>query len=246
MKDATVGEMVFIPTSKFKDISDQPSSFVCRSIRAHQGRKVLVDSSGNNEEWIATSMCHRNIGVLLLTIGDFDTERHLLNPLSKSMLHYLRLLLPDEFVKHFHLRTTEELKFIWEREHAVISHIVLVGHGSEAALKFGVGGWKAVEEFFGVFQEGDTTPKNFISLCCETGFKSFAGVASSYNVCERMIAPFHSVHGAIASQFAQSFLNLHMIEGQTANTAFGNARRRTTGGASFRLWRNGELVAGPR
>jgi hypothetical protein len=45
-----------------------------------------------------------------LRIGDLDTEESTLDPLAKSTLHYLRLLLYPETVKHFEVRTATEIQ----------------------------------------------------------------------------------------------------------------------------------------
>jgi hypothetical protein len=63
------------------------------------------------------------------------------------------------------------------------------------------------------------------------------------NVCDSYIGAFHSVHGAIASQFLQSFLIHHLLQGETTTVAFRHARERVSGGTSFRLWREGTLIA---
>lgn len=60
------------------------------------------------------------------------------------------------------------------------------------------------------------------------------------------IGPFHSVHGAVASQLAQTSLAFHLIEGESIGVAFKHAREYTPGSTSFRLWTNGKLKAGPQ
>ena len=50
---------------------------------------------------------------------------------------------------------------------------------------------------------------SFLSLCCQTGYAEFAKRFSAAPCCREIIAPFHSVHGAVASQFAQSFFAYH-------------------------------------
>ncbi len=39
----------------------------------------------NEDHWIAVSKCQRNIGLLIICIGDLETEVTLLDPLSKSV-----------------------------------------------------------------------------------------------------------------------------------------------------------------
>lgn len=51
-----------------------------------------------------------------------------------------------------------------------------------------------------------------------------------------MIAPFQDVHGAVASQFCQSYFAYHLLEGETIVVAYRHARKAIAGGAIFRHW----------
>jgi hypothetical protein len=82
---------------------------------------------------------------------------------------------------------------------------------------------------------------SFLSLCCQTGRAPFAKPFSTHRICHEFIAPFQSVHGAIASQFGQSYFAYRVERGETATVAHRHARDATPGGASFRLWRGGRM-----
>ena len=88
------------------------------------------------------------------------------------------------------------------------------------------------------------SPKTIISLCCETGRNPFASEFSALPFCDALIAPFHAVHGAVASQFFQSFLGLHLLKAESTTVAFKHANAAIPGRENFRLWRNGKHVRG--
>ncbi|UPH70216.1 hypothetical protein LGT41_0010400 [Abyssibius alkaniclasticus] len=245
-KNLHIDERVFVPVSKIKANVQSPSSFVEKRVLAVEGRSVRVDVGNAETELVASSLCHRNIGVLMLNIGDLETETTLLDPLGKSILQFCRLLVSDDFIHAYKVRSLQEIEVLWGRSHAAYSHVILIGHGSDASIKFANGDWIDTDAFMNVFDVAGVSAKTFISLCCETGYKAFGGAASSHNSCERFIGPFHSVHGAIASQFVQTFLVYHLLEGETATVAFKHARASVPGSTSFRLWKDRKLVAGPK
>ena len=82
-----------------------------------------------------------------------------------------------------------------------------------------------------------------VSLACLTGVASFAKCLSESPACEAVIAPFHSVQGAVASQFCQTLFAHNLLEGRSTKVAFRNARAAVPGTASFRLWVGGEMTA---
>jgi len=245
-KNLRVGERVFVPVSKLTASVQAPSSFVEKEVLAVEARSIRVDVGHGDTELIASSLCHRNIGILLLNIGDLETENTLLDPLSKSILQFCRLLVSDDFIHAYKVRSLNEIKLLWSRAHSAYSHVIFVGHGEAASIKFANGGWIRTDPFISAFDVEGVSPKTFVGLCCEAGYKSFGGTASAHASCERFIGPFHDVHGAIASQFTQTFLAYHLLEGETAQVAFRHARASVPGSTSFRLWKNRELVAGPK
>ena len=193
------------------------------------------------------SLAHNSLGLIIVSIGDFETEETLINPLSKSVLQYARLLMPDDILRHVRVRSVPELKTIWNQNQAAYTHVVIIGHGSPKGIKFGVDGWVSAKRLNQeVVRVWGGSKKTIISLCCKTGYKSFCGSVSSYAQCSYFIGPYHSVHGAVASQFCQTFLAHHFLEGKTVVVAFKRSRDSVAGSASFRLWASNQLKAGPK
>ena len=120
------------------------------------------------------------------------------------------------------------------------SHVLLVGHGAPEGVVFGIGGKKEAKRFgqrihpVGPF-------KIFVSLCCETGRSAFGKPFSKLPFCASLIAPYHSLPGATASQFIQTFLANHLIEGRSVKVAFRDAKKGTPGTLSYRFWKQGRM-----
>lgn len=242
-----VDDKVFVPASRVPGMEGHSSAFYETRIAGVGVRKVKVHLQGGaTSEWIGSGLCQKNIGILIFTIGDFETEAGLLDPLAKSVLQYCRLLVPDDYLRAYKIRSLAELKNIWQKEQAAYSHVVIVGHGSPDGIKFSVDEWVKADVLDATLKVRGATKKVFISLCCQTGYKAVGGKLSEMAICSHFLAPFHSVHGAVASQFAQTFLAFHLLEGESVGVAFKHAREYTPGSTSFRLWENGKLKAGPK
>lgn len=119
-----------------------------------------------------------------------------------------------------------------------LSHVVLIGHGSDTGILFGTSMRSASE----VGQTIAQTPhaKVFLSLCCHTGRASFAKVFSAFPACDALIAPFNSVHGAVASQFCQTFFASNLLAGKTTKVAFKSTRNSVPGNDVLKLWQKGK------
>lgn len=241
-----VGDRIFVPSSRIPNLNDLPSVFWESTVAEVTNKKVKVNlRGGNTSDWIGTSLCHKNVGVLILTLGDLQTEATLLDPLAKSVLQYCRLLVPDDYVRAYKIRSIKELKKVWMAEQINYSHVIFIGHGSQQGFMFAINGWASPELIDQALKVRGAPRKVFISLCCQTGYADVGRPLSKMAISSHFIAPFHSVHGAVASQFAQTFLAHHLLDGKTTRVAFRHARESTPNGASFRLWKNGTLTAGP-
>lgn len=242
-----VNDKVFVPASRIPGMEGHPSAFYETHVAEVGIRKIKVHlRDGAISEWIGSGLCHKNISILIFTIGDLDTETGLLDPLAKSVLQYCRLLVPDDYLRAYKVRSLAELKSIWQKEQAAYSHVVIIGHGSREGIKFSVDEWVTSNVLDATLRVRGAPKKVFISLCCQTGYKAAGGKLSEMTICSHFLAPFHSVHGAVASQFAQTFLAFHLLEGESVGVAFKHARQCTPGSTSFRLWENGKLTAGPK
>jgi hypothetical protein len=241
------GDRVFVPVSRLPGLEDHPSVFYETRVAEAGVRKAKVYlPQGSISEWIGTGLCHKNIGILIFSIGDLETESILLEPLTKSVVQYCRLLVSDDYLRAVRVRSLAEVAHVWRRTHGAYSHLILIGHGSPSGIKFAVDGWVGQAALTDAFQVDDDPGRIVLSLCCKTGYKSIGGKLSENHTFSHFIGPFHSVHGAIASQFAQTFLALHFLVGESVGVAFKHARAYTPGSTSFRLWQNGRLKAGPK
>jgi len=235
-----VDDRIFVPASML-EADDVPSALIETRVLEVGARSVRITFRGE-DHWIASSRCQRNIGLLVICIGDLETEPTLLDPLSKSVTQFCRLLASDDYVRFYKIRSIAELRAIWAREHVNYSHVILIAHGNGSSVKFAVNGWQGAAQLEPILDIAGVTPKYIINLACQAGQAPLGKPFSQLAVCDSYIGAFHSVHGAIASQFVQSFLIHHLQQGETSKIAFRHARNRVSGGTSFRLWRHGALI----
>lgn len=239
-----INDVVLVPWTRVGRDDGGPSALAKATVAQVIGRRVILNlPDGTQSRPVGSSLVHREAAVLIVRIGDFQTELGLLDPLAKSLLQYLRLLLPDDSVRLIELRSLAEVDAAWPEHAPAFSHVVLVGHGAPSHLTFGVGGEITAEELGTHLVVQPLREWSFLSLCCQTGYAGFAKAFSNISVCRELIAPFHSVHGAIASQFAQTFFAYHFVQGETSAVAFRHARTRIPGAVSFRRWRQGTMTS---
>ena len=241
-KNLQVNEEVYVPLNRLGVDKTGISAFLHTKVLAVHDRTVTVDLLDNGATAdVAASAVHRNVGVCIFAVGDIATEPTLIEPLRKSILQYCRLLVPQPSLLLHSIRSVFELKTFWQRDHALCSHVVLIGHGSAEGLAFAVDGLVTPATVGALFAAGGATPKQFVSLCCETGRHSFAAPFSQASHCQTFIAPFHSVHGAIASQFLQTYFGHHLLDGKSTKVAYNKAQADIPSGIKFRFWYEGAL-----
>ena len=246
-RNLRINDVVYVPATRVDGIEGHPVALYRSKVARIGQRKIrIVLPGGATSEWIGTSLVHKDVGVLILNLGDFQTERTLLDPLAKSILQFSRLLLPDDQILGVKVRSLRELQTLWRNEQASHSHVILTGHGTKDSIRFGVDGLVSIDEFAESLRIHGASSKTFISLCCNTGYKSFGGTLSRKAICNSFVAPFQEVHGAAASQFCQTFLAHHFLEGCTPGVAFNKARESVPGGTKFRLWQAGKVKTGPK
>jgi hypothetical protein len=225
---------------------------VLRKVVAIENRSIKVEGAmGAVSEFFAAHRAYPergNLGVLVLTIGDFETEAATLEPLRKTVLQYLRLLLPDDMLLGVMVRGQEELKTAWGRYEAARRHVILIGHGSGDGLFFGAEEDDLPgDELAALLKpENAEAKKVFISLACQTSTAPFARSFSQAEHCEALVAPMQSIHGAVAALFCHAFFAAHFLDGHSLKVAF-NKSVMTPGaqGGTFRFWRNGDWDRGP-
>lgn len=246
-KNLNAGDTVYVPCSRICALERSGVALHRTQVATIEGKKVKVRVPGGDEsDWIGVSLVHRDVGILVINIGDFASEHILLDPLAKSVAQFCRLLVPDDQIRQIRVRSLAELKKVWHNEQAAYSHVIWIAHGSENGIKFGVDGWISSETLSNELKIPGAPRKIYISLCCKTGYKSYGSIMSKATICSYFLGPFHAVAGAVASQFCQTFLTSHLLDGKTVGVAFKHARTSVPGGASFRLWNSGRLKAGPR
>ena len=245
-KNLHVGDDVYVPVTRVGLEANNQSAIFSGKIVAIEGRSIKVTlPNGEYSEFIPTSAVQKNIKLLVIKVGDFKTEEILLDPLQKSILQYFRLLLNDDEIVCESLRSLTELSIIWQKHHSVISHVIIVGHGSKNTIQFG-NDLITPDQLSTKFSIENATPKQFVSLCCKTGYADFGKTFSKFPICDSLIAPFQSIHGAIASQFCQTYFAYHLLQGETVKVACKHAIKSTPGAVSFRLWKDGKLLAGQK
>jgi hypothetical protein len=114
-----------------------------------------------------------------------------------------------------------------------------VGHGDATSIKFGPTTQVDATSFIDLLSTdgGVVEAKQFISLCCKTGSKSFGGNVSGTPNVEAFIGPATALHGANASQFCQSYLTYLFLHGYKSSTAYEYARATNPGASDFTFWR---------
>lgn len=239
-QNLSVGTSVYVPVARIGNI-DWPTALYRTSVLAVKDRSIDVDVKGTTKR-VASSAVHTSIGVLVVRFGDLATETTLLDPMAKSLLHFARLLLTDDSVRLLEVRSLSELDKFWAANHHGFAHVVMIGHGSPSSVTLAVDGPVEPGKLASVFgNPADVSAKTFVSLACETGRKAFGKPFSQATCCSSFLAPYHSVHGAVASQFCQTLLAYAMLEGESIGVAFKHARASVPGSVSFRLWARGEL-----
>jgi hypothetical protein len=238
----TKGDFVYVPRIRGKMDLNTASAIMRVKIVEINGRSAkVILPTGELSEFISTSAMTNEIGVFVVEIGDYESEETTLHPLMKSVQDFFDLLLAGDEVVYRTIRSLDELSYFW-KEHDNYknkSHIILIGHGKDNAIRFG-NKWISPEEINDALMVEGLIPKHIISLCCETGKADFAKKISELPICKSVIAPFHSIHALDASQFCQTYFDYAFLHGRTLGVAFKNARK-VTFTPSFRMWENGKM-----
>lgn len=242
-----VGSQVYVPSSLLPAPDKRDFALTRATVQAQNVRSVRVDiqdDDGNDVEIASKRLHGANLGVTVFRIGDLATEQHTLDPLAKSTLHYLRLLLQPDAVRLHSVRTSAEIQLVWGVEEPLSSHLVLIGHGRADSIRLLDCTHPVSGADFAAMLESShptTQPKTVVSLSCLTGRQPFAKPFSESLVCGDFHGPYQSVHSAAASLFAQSFFAHHLLSGVGVLAAHRKARAAVGTGVSFRHWRNGKL-----
>lgn len=244
--DLRIGEHVYVPTFKIENYrGDGFLTHVHVEIKEFEKNSAIFFYN-NVRHKVSKSFCYRDVGVLLITIGDFSTEDTTLDPLRKSVFNYLKLIVDTELIRELKVRSLKEIDIFWKKHHPNYSHVIVIGHGEGDGILFVTESEKCdcavdAEKFMSQFSVDGMRSKIFINLVCHSGRSVFAREASKFEFCEGFICPFDAVHSAISSQFLQTFFALHFLQGRTVQVAFKKAIKMIVGAVKFRYWKNGSI-----
>jgi hypothetical protein len=222
-KQISVGNDVFVPATRLETTVQPPYAVVRVRVAATDQRSATVESPYHNGgQIVAKTFLQENVGVLIIKIGDLETETTLLDPLAATLSHFFRLLLPDDQLRSFSIRTADELYDIYSRHSAPYTHIIIVGHAGGSNINFALNHQESSLQLVQRFQALSSVPHEFVTLCCHSGEAAFA-------------KPFS------AAQFAEALFAFHFLDGLTWKIAFNRARKNVSGGSPFRIWHQGNF-----
>lgn len=238
------GENVYVPRWKLREPPCSDKSHILATISS-VGTNHMSITHGENKtkDRIRKNFCYLHLGILLLTIGDFRSEKIILDKLKESVVYNLKLLFSDDFIEDIKVRSLQEVEVYWNENHYKYSHVVIIGHGNKREIDFAIGGPIGVKEFMSAFKVAGQFKKTFINLSCESGYATFGKVASKCTFCECFICPLGEVDYAIASQFLQTFFTFRFFDGKKNLAAFRKARNLLIKNTVFRFWRNGNNIS---
>lgn len=232
----SIDDKVWVPAARVGERDGY--ALVQRRVRDTKKLSVWVEQRVGPWAKIGTRQVHSDdLGFLVVRIGDWTTEATLLDPLAKSVLHNLRLLVPEERIRLVNVRTSAEIEHVVAQDGAARSYIIIVGHGSKDGHLLTIDGGMAPGRLAASISS--SVPKTVISLACYSGRTGFAGAMSEGDLVQDFVAPFGALHGAAGSTFLQTFLHDHLLLGNGIQASF----RRTNDvleGTHFVHWRNGE------
>lgn len=235
---------MYAPIYRYSKGDQAPFALARGIVRAVDNRSCDVELPyGLGTMRIASSQLHADVGVCIVRIGDFKTEQSVMDPICKSILNFLRLLLPDDHVRLVGLRTAGELEEFFQLYASAYTLWIIVGHGTKQGhLCFTRGQKSGASELATTLAPHASAPKTFLFLSCHTGLSAFAkSFSSETSLCHTLIGPTGALHSAIASQFAQTFLSYLYLEGRAPGIAFNLATRLVPTSTRFRLWRKGSF-----
>lgn len=235
---------VWIPSALLK-YDQAPYAMTKKTVLYTEGRSIVVDHDGNDVR-ISSKLVHGDdsFGITVVRVGDIATDKTLLDPLARTIFQFCQILLPEERRQLINVRTRVELETCLEKYQSLHSLVVLLGHGTPNHLKFVDGDVTPTQLANILNPEKKNRPhRTVLSLACRTGTASFGREFSKAAWCQNYIGPHHSVNGVAASQFCQTLLGFHFLEGLGMGASHKEAAEHVPGGSSFRRWQGGRLAA---
>jgi hypothetical protein len=234
---------------------------VAGEIQPGVARSWYVDIPGLDEPLVVSSRkFRRHVKILILRVGDWDTEQTTLNPLAASLRAQLSLLLPPGAVDTEYVRSIDEvggalrvhgggLDQAGHRQAEPWGYAILVGHGRtepSPGVQFGYT-WHSPEDIANAMDglgpgRSSFSDARFISLCCETGQPEFAEPFSG-SLHTTWVGPSEAVHAFEAGAFVVRLFFEHFLQARTWADAFRHTRAASTSfSTQFRCWANGDEV----
>lgn len=227
------GQKVSVPSSRLK--IDAPFAMMDRTVLKVEDRSVLVDEGPNGTK-VASRFVNEQIQLRLIRLGDIQSEDSLLDPVTKGLHHYLRLLLPPDAYRTWWIRTLPELEAYLKHD-TTATHVIVVGHCDKATGGLSLaGGSSTPTEFADAF---GSSPKTFLSLACSSGHMSFAKPFSEGAACAHLVAPFQAIHGAAAVEAGVLMFNNLFLRGESLRDAVRHVNGSLPGGLHLRVWQDG-------
>ena len=106
-----VGDSALVP-AKLIGLSDGPA-LLARKVEGLKDRSILVSHARGETVTISSKLAHKNVSLCLIRIGDVSTERSALDPVIRGLKYHLRLILSEEMIRVWYVRTAAELRHLW-------------------------------------------------------------------------------------------------------------------------------------
>ena len=240
-----LGDRVYVNTSRLASEVPAPGALYATSVVERADRSVRVNLPGGEvSEWISTKFVHHQAGIAIIQLGDYLNEATNLDPLSKGILQNARILYGDDSsVRYWKIRSKSELRYLFSSNFlGFADKIILIGHGDdEGELSIGSSGISAARlgKAISASEQGPASGWQLLCAICHSGRASFGKTLSTYRNVNCVIGPMHESHSSEMSQFIQTYLNWHLLDGMTTTVAAKYARHSATGNATFRMWKSG-------
>jgi hypothetical protein len=261
-KNLKKDQLVYVPAKSVKiDPLEYPSAMVsCKVSEVKRNNVVLYDipTKKHDLETVKSGILRRKLGILILRVGDYNSEDSLLDPLFNAVCSISSLLLTSDSIFALKIRTFKELQYYWIKYNASISHIVIIGHGyKDQGLVFGN---KPDSQCLIDYNKNSRNPKNesdfleivsadqvintlqlnngsnqgvdIISLSCFTGMRSFGKKIGGAPFCSFFAGARKAVNPMDAIYFYNEFVTEYFLNGAKVKDAFEKANVKS----EFAMW----------
>lgn len=152
--------------------------------------------------------------MLIITLGDYESEIITLDPIAKSILYFGKLIHRDDCLRYFKIRSEKAFQDVLIKYGKCHDVIILNGHGTDHSFIFGRDKKETrdAKKFISYFPEDFGREKIIISLSCNTGSENLGlQISQQKKYCKAFIGPNNNLQGAIASQYCQTFLSNYLF-----------------------------------